>query len=121
MTILDNIAAIVTAMGTAGVGIIRISGPEAIQIAAKIYKGKNNLNKVGSHRILYGHVHDYKNNKTIDEALFLIMKEPTSFTGENVVEIQCHGGMVPVRQVLDLVLRNGARLAEPGSFLSGPF
>ena len=121
MTILDNIAAIVTAIGAAGVGIIRISGPEAIQIAAKIYKGKNDLNTVASHRIIYGHVYDYKNNKTIDEALFLIMKEPSSFTGENVVEIQCHGGIVPVKQVLDLVLRNGARLAEPGEFSKRAF
>ena len=121
MTILDNIVAIVTAIGAAGVGIIRISGPEAIQIAAKIYKGKNDLNTVASHRIIYGHVYDYKNNKTIDEALFLIMKEPSSFTGENVVEIQCHGGIVPVKQVLDLVLRNGARLAEPGEFSKRAF
>lgn len=121
MTILDNIAAIVTAMGVASVGIIRISGPEAIEIASKVYKGKKDLTIIDSHKIVYGHVYDYKNNKTIDEAIFLIMKEPASFTGENVVEIQCHGGMVSIRQVLELVLRNGARIAEPGEFSKRAF
>lgn len=117
----DTIAAIVTAIGSASVGIIRISGPEAINIGESVYKGKKNFKVVKSHSIIYGKVYDFKENKTVDEALFLIMKGPATFTGEDVVEIQCHGGMVPVRKVLELVLRNGARLAEPGEFSKRAF
>lgn len=121
MMISDTIAAIITAMGPASVGIIRISGSLALNIGNLIYKGKNDLLKVPSHSIVYGKVYDPKNNKIIDEALFLIMKAPKTFTGEDVVEIQCHGGMIPVREILDLVLRNGARLAEPGEFSKRAF
>jgi len=117
----DTIAAIVTAMGAAGVGIIRISGPDALNIGQAVYKGKEKLLNVSSHSVVYGKVYDKRENTVIDEALFLVMKEPATFTGEDVVEIQCHGGMVPVRKVLELVLRNGARLAEPGEFSKRAF
>ncbi|MFZ7102981.1 MAG: tRNA uridine-5-carboxymethylaminomethyl(34) synthesis GTPase MnmE [Peptococcaceae bacterium] len=112
----DTIAAVITAMGAAGVGIIRISGPDAINVGNKIYKGSKDFLNTASHSILYGKVYDKWHQKIIDEALFLIMKSPVTFTGEDVVEVQCHGGIVPVRKVLDIVLRNGVRLAEPGEF-----
>jgi tRNA modification GTPase len=117
----DTIAAIITAMGAAGVGIIRISGPDALEIGNSVYQGKTNLLDSPSHKVVYGKVYDYKESKVIDEALFLIMREPKTFTGEDVVEIQCHGGMVPVRKVLELVLRSGARLAECGEFSKRAF
>ncbi|KJS20017.1 MAG: hypothetical protein VR72_16380 [Clostridiaceae bacterium BRH_c20a] len=117
----DTIAAIVTAMGAASVGIIRISGPDAIKIGNLVYDGKRDFIKTPSHSILYGKVYDQFNKKIIDEALFLIMKEPSTFSGEDIVEIQCHGGIIPVRKVLELVLRNGARIAEPGEFSKRAF
>jgi len=117
----DTITAIVTAMGAAGVGIIRISGPDAIKIADKTFKGKSRLIEAKTHSVNYGKVYDYKDDRIIDEALYLVMKEPASFTGEDVVEIQCHGGMIPVRRVLELVLNNGARLAEKGEFSKRAF
>ena len=100
----DTIAALVTAVGESSVGIIRLSGPEAVAVAAKIYKGKADLQQADSHTIQYGYVYDWKQNKKIDEALFLLMRGPRSFTGEDVVEVQCHGGMVVLKQVLQLIL-----------------
>lgn len=117
----DTIAAIITALGPAGVGIIRISGSEALEIGDRVYKGKKSLQEVLTHSVNYGHVYDYKNKEVIDEALFLVMHGPHTFTGEDVVEIQCHGGYVVVQKVLELVLRNGARLAEPGEFSKRAF
>jgi len=117
----DTIAAIVTAMGAASVGIIRISGPDAIKIGNLVYSGKAEFIKTPSHSVLYGRVYDQFNKKLIDEALFLIMREPRTFSGEDVVEIQCHGGMISVRKVLEIVLRNGARIAEPGEFSKRAF
>lgn len=117
----DTIAAIITAMGAAGVGIIRISGPDALKIGCSVYQGKTNLLDIPSHSVVYGKVFDHKENKVIDEALFLVMRKPKTFTGEDVVEIQCHGGMIPVRKVLEVVLRSGARLAEPGEFSKRAF
>jgi tRNA modification GTPase len=103
------------------VGIIRISGPEAIQLAEKIYQGKSQLQTVESHTIHYGYVYDWQQQKKIDEALFLLMRGPRSFTGEDVVEVQCHGGMVVLKQVLQLILLSGARLAEQGEFSKRAF
>lgn len=117
----DTIAAIVTAFGKAGVGIIRISGPDALEIGNKIYKGRKSLAESSTHTVNYGKVKDNFNDKIIDEALFLIMEGPRSFTGEDVVEIQCHGGIIPVKKVLELVLRNGARMAEAGEFSKRAF
>ena len=112
----DTIAALVTAVGESSVGIIRLSGPEAVAVAAKIYKGKADLQQADSHTIQYGYVYDWKQNKKIDEALFLLMRGPRSFTGEDVVEVQCHGGMVVLKQVLQLILGSGA---SKRAFLNG--
>lgn len=117
----DTIAALVTAVGESSVGIIRISGPEAVAIAAKIYKGKADLQQAESHTIQYGYVYDWKQDKKIDEALFLLMRGPRSFTGEDVVEVQCHGGMVVLKKVLQLILLSGARLAEQGEYSKRAF
>ncbi len=117
----DTIAALVTAVGESSVGIIRISGSEAVQIAAKIYDGKADLITADSHTIQYGYVYDWKQNKKIDEALFMLMRGPRSFTGEDVVEVQCHGGMVVLKQVLQLILLSGARLAEQGEYSKRAF
>lgn len=117
----DTIAALVTAVGESSVGIIRMSGPDAITVAKKIYKGSSDFDKAESHTIQYGYVYDKKENKKIDEALFLLMRGPRSFTGEDVVEVQCHGGMVVLKQVLQLILASGARLAEQGEYSKRAF
>ena len=117
----DTITALVTAVGESSVGIIRISGPEATGIANKIYKGKTDFLTAESHTVHYGYVYDEKQNKRIDEAIFLLMRGPRSFTGEDVVEVQCHGGMVVLKQVLQLILSSGARLAEQGEFSKRAF
>lgn len=117
----DTISALVTAVGESSVGIIRISGPEAVEIADRIYRGKSDLQKADSHTIHYGYVYDWKQEKKLDEALFLLMRGPRSFTGEDVVEVQCHGGMVVLKQVLQLILSAGARLAEQGEYSKRAF
>ena len=117
----DTITALVTAVGESSVGIIRISGPEATNIANKIYKGKTDFLTAESHTVHYGYVYDYKQDKKVDEAIFLLMRGPRSFTGEDVVEVQCHGGMVVLKQVLQLILLSGARLAEQGEFSKRAF
>ena len=117
----DTIAAVVTAAGESSVGIIRLSGADALKIASNVYHGKADLINAPSHTIHYGHVYDHKNDKIIDEALFMLMRGPRSFTGEDVVEIQCHGGILVVRNVLQLVLANGARLAEQGEYSKRAF
>lgn len=117
----DTIAALVTAVGESSVGIIRISGPEAVKIAYKIYQGKSDLLSADTHTIHYGYVYDWRNDKKIDEALFMLMRGPRSFTGEDVVEVQCHGGMVVLKQVLQLILLSGARLAEQGEYSKRAF
>ncbi len=118
----DTIAAITTAMGAASVGIIRISGSEACEIADKVFRGKKvkSLKQKKTYTITYGHIVDEK-GLVIDEALALVMWSPHSFTGEDVVELQCHGGMVILRKVLELVIKAGARLAEPGEFSKRAF
>lgn len=117
----DTITALVTAVGESSVGIIRISGPQAVSIAEKIYQGSSNLQTAQSHTIHYGYVYDWRQQKRIDEALFLLMRGPRSFTGEDVVEVQCHGGMVVLKQVLQLILLSGARLAEAGEYSKRAF
>ena len=117
----DTIAAVVTAAGESSVGIIRLSGAEAVKIAESVYHGKADLINAPSHTIHYGHVYDSKQDKIIDEALFMLMRGPRSFTGEDVVEIQCHGGVLVVRNVLQLVLANGARLADQGEYSKRAF
>ena len=118
----DTIAAIATAMSDSGIGIIRVSGDEAIQIVDKISKlgkGKKRLTDVDSHTIHYGHIVD--NDSIIDEVIISVMKGPRSYTAEDTVEINCHGGVLMVQKVLEAVLKSGARLAEPGEFTKRAF
>ena len=117
----DTIAAIATAMSSSGIGIVRISGDEAFDIIKKIYVGKNNkdLTQVKSHTIHYGYIMD--DEETIDEVLVMIMKGPHSFTGEDTVEIDCHGGVYVVKRILETVIKYGARPAEPGEFTKRAF
>ena len=114
----DTIAAISTTLGVGAISIIRVSGNDAIKIVNKIFKGKN-LEKVKTHTINYGHIVD--KDEIIDEVLVSVMKSPKTFTTEDVVEINCHGGISTTNKVLELVLNNGARLAEPGEFTKRAF
>lgn len=117
----DTIAAIATPLGEGGIGIIRVSGPEALQIAKIIFQAKNkNWTKAGSHRLFYGNIVD-REGMVVDEVLLSYMKAPHTYTREDVVEINCHGGIVPLRRVLEMVLSCGARLAEPGEFSKRAF
>lgn len=118
----DTIAAIATAPAPAGVGIIRISGGGAVEIADRVFAGKRNvkLKDRAAFTVSYGHILDRK-GRTFDEALALVMRQPHSYTGEDVIELQCHGGSVVLQQVLELVLQAGARMAEPGEFSKRAF
>ena len=109
MKITDTIAAISSAAGNSGIGIIRVSGDEAIEVVDKIFRPANKNKKlanVESHTVHYGHIMD--GDKTLDQVLVIVMKNPHSYTGEDTVEIDCHGGMLILKKVLDLVLKNGA-------------
>ena len=113
----DTIAAVSTALSESGIGIIRVSGPEAVKIVNKIFvnpKGKRILETVATHTINYGYV--VEEDQKIDECLVSVMLAPRSFTGEDVVEINCHGGVFVVKKILSETLKAGARLAEPGEF-----
>lgn len=114
----DTIAAISTTQGVGAISIIRVSGNDAIKIVNKIFKGKN-LETVESHTINYGHIVD--KNEVIDEVLVSVMKSPKTFTTEDIVEVNCHGGISTTNKVLELILNNGARLAEPGEFTKRAF
>lgn len=114
----DTIAAISTALGVGAISIIRVSGEDSINIVNKIFKGKD-LTTVTTHTIHYGHIID--NNEIIDEVLISVMLAPKTFTTENIVEINSHGGIATTNKVLNLLLLNGARLAEPGEFTKRAF
>lgn len=116
MKITETIAAISSSAGNSGIGIIRISGDEAIEVADRVFKSHKNirLKDVDSHTVHYGHIVD--GDKIIDQVLVIVLKNPHSYTGEDTVEIDCHGGMLILKKVLELVLKNGAKAAEPGEF-----
>ncbi len=114
----DTIAAVSTALSIGAISIIRVSGIDAIKITNKIFKG-NDLLKVDSHTINYGHIVDDKD--IIDEVLVSVMKAPKTFTKEDIVEINCHGGLATTNKILELLLNNGCRLAEPGEFTKRAF
>lgn len=116
----DTIAAISTPPGEGGISIIRISGEEALQVISKIYRGKD-LNKVASHTINYGHIMDPETKEDIDEVMVSVMLAPKTYTCEDVIEINCHGGIVATNTILQLVLSYGARMAEPGEFTKRAF
>lgn len=117
----DTIAAIATAMSNAGIGIIRISGDEAVEAADRIFYAKNGqrLCDSPSHTIHYGYIQN--GQEIVDEVLVMLMKEPNSYTREDTVEINCHGGVLVMQRVLETVLNSGVRLAEPGEFTKRAF
>ncbi len=118
----DTIVAIATAMSNSGIGIVRISGNNAIEIADKVYRARNDkksLKNVKSHTIHYGYI--YNDDELIDEVMVLIMKGPNSYTKEDTVEIDCHGGVLVTKRVLEAVIDAGARIAEPGEFTKRAF
>jgi tRNA modification GTPase len=114
----DTIVALATAQGISAISVIRLSGKDSIDIAQKVFKGKT-LNDQPTHTIHFGNLVD--GDKTIDEVLVAIFKEPNSFTKENSVEISCHGSPIIVKEILKVLLKNGARLAEPGEFTKRAF
>lgn len=118
----DTIAAIATAMSNSGIGIIRVSGNESIEIVDHIFKNskkENSLKRYKSHTIHYGFIYD--ENKILDEVMVSVFKSPHSFTTEDTVEINCHGGILVLQKILELLIKNGARLAEPGEFTKRAF
>lgn len=114
----DTIAAISTPLGEGAISIVRLSGKEAVLIANKIFRGKD-LTEISNHTINYGHI--VENDTLIDEVMVSIMRSPHTFTRENIVEINTHGGIAVTQEILQLLLRNGARLAEPGEFTKRAF
>ncbi|HHV28524.1 tRNA uridine-5-carboxymethylaminomethyl(34) synthesis GTPase MnmE [Acetivibrio mesophilus] len=117
----DTIAAISTPHGTGGVGIIRISGDKAFEIAQKIFQGKKDFKLIRSHTINYGKIINPENGNILDEVLVSKMEKPKTFTREDVVEINCHGGLIVLKNILELCINQGARLAEPGEFTKRAF
>ena len=113
----DTISAVSTPRGEGGIGIVRLSGPSAIPIAEKIFQPRRNRSSISSadtHTITYGYIIEPETRNRVDEVLVSVMRAPGTYTREDVVEINCHGGSVPLSKVLELTLRMGARLAEPG-------
>lgn len=118
----DTIAAIATAMSNSGIGIVRISGDEALEVANRIFvskKGNKKVSEMASHTIHYGYVKDGED--IVDEVMLLIMKAPNSYTTEDTIEIDCHGGVLVMQKILETVLKYGARAAEPGEFTKRAF
>src|SRR4030042_6437975 len=107
----DTIAAIATPLGEGGIGLVRLSGAQSRSITEKLFSGR-----LQPYQLAYGHIRDSDSNEIVDEVLVSYMPAPHSYTREDVVEINCHGGPMPLRRVLELVLRYGARLAHPGEF-----
>jgi tRNA modification GTPase len=119
----DTIAAIATGMSNSGIGIVRISGEEAFSVIDSIFRNRKgervSLSLAQSHTVHYGYIYD--GDEKVDEALVIIMKGPHSYTAEDTVEIDCHGGVLMVRRILETVLHAGARTAEPGEFTKRAF
>lgn len=117
----DTIAAIATPLGEGGIAVIRVSGSDALKIAEAAFRTKIRLSTAETHTVHYGHVIDPRSGDRIEEGLATVMRAPRSYTAEDVVEISCHGGIVSVKKVLDVLLDAGARLAEPGEFTKRAF
>ena len=115
LTQFDTIAAISTPIGEGGISIVRLSGEDAVAIANKLFKGAD-LTKVPTHTIHYGHIVDPKTQEVVDETMVSVLRAPKTFTREDMVEINCHGGMIVTNDILQLLLANGARMADPGEF-----
>ncbi|ACL77773.1 tRNA uridine-5-carboxymethylaminomethyl(34) synthesis GTPase MnmE [Ruminiclostridium cellulolyticum] len=121
MYIEDTIAALSTPYGTGGIGVIRISGGQAFDTANKIFRSSKTIEEIHSHTVTYGKIVDPKLNDVVDEVLLLKMCKPNTFTREDVIEIHCHGGIVVVNRVLELIFKNGVRPAQPGEFTKRAF
>ncbi len=117
----DTIAAIATAVGEASISVIRVSGPEAVAEVSHIFKGRVPLDQADSHTVHYGHIIDPATGERVEEVLATIMRAPRSFTMEDVIEISSHGGVVAVRRVMDILLQQRIRIAEPGEFTKRAF
>lgn len=120
LTQFDTIAAISTPIGEGGISIVRLSGEDAVAIANKLFKGAD-LTKVPTHTIHYGHIVDPKTQEVVDETMVSVLRAPKTFTREDMVEINCHGGMIVTNDILQLLLANGARMADPGEFTKRAF
>ncbi|GCA46053.1 tRNA uridine-5-carboxymethylaminomethyl(34) synthesis GTPase MnmE [Staphylococcus aureus] len=118
---LDTITSISTPMGEGAIGIVRLSGPQAVEIADKLYKGKHLLNDVPSHTINYGHIIDPESKEVVEEVMVSVLRAPKTFTREDIIEINCHGGILTINKVLELTMTYGARMAEPGEFTKRAF
>lgn len=117
----DTIAAISTPVGEGGISIIRISGEDAVAVAKRLYHGSKDLAQVASHTINYGHIVDPDTGAEVDEVMVSVMRAPHTYTCEDVIEINCHGGLLATNRILQLVLSYGARMAEPGEFTKRAF
>ncbi|HDI7390787.1 TPA: tRNA uridine-5-carboxymethylaminomethyl(34) synthesis GTPase MnmE [Staphylococcus aureus] len=118
---LDTITSISTPMGEGAIGIVRLSGPQAVEIADKLYKGKHLLNDVPSHTINYGHIIDPESKEVVEEVMVSVLRAPKTFTREDIIEINGHGGILTINRVLELTMTYGARMAEPGEFTKRAF
>ena len=117
----DTICAIATPIGEAGIGLIRLSGPDALSSALKIFRAKDPTRKLRSHTLNYGWIKDPVSGELVDEVLLSYMAAPGTYTREDVIEINCHSGYAVLNRILELVLATGARLAQPGEFTRRAF
>jgi tRNA modification GTPase len=117
----DTIAAIATPHGESGIGIVRISGPLAAKVATRLFRPKNKHTRLKSHHLYYGEILDPESGKALDEVLITLMRKPKTYTREDVLEINCHGGYLVLQEVLELVLAQGVRVAQPGEFTKRAF
>lgn len=121
MILNDTIAAISTPVGYGGISIVRLSGKDAISIADNIFIGKVKPSSISNRNIIYGKIFDPEDNRIIDDVLLIVMKGPRTYTGDDMVEINCHGGVLITKKILEILLTYGARLAEPGEFTKRAF
>lgn len=117
----DTITSISTPMGEGAIGIVRLSGPQAIEIGDILYKGKKKLSEVETHTINYGHIIDPETNETVEEVMVSVLRAPKTFTREDIIEISCHGGILTINRILELTMTYGARMAEPGEYTKRAF
>ena len=117
----DTITSISTPMGEGAIGIVRLSGPQAIEIGDILYKGTKKLSEVETHTINYGHIIDPETNETVEEVMVSVLRAPKTFTREDIIEINCHGGILTINRILELTMTYGARMAEPGEYTKRAF
>lgn len=118
---LETISSISTPVGEGAIAIVRLSGMDALEIADKLYRGKKTLDEVDSHTINYGHIIDPDTDEVVEEVMAAVMRAPKTYTREDIVEINCHGGINTINRILQLTLKHGARMAEPGEFTKRAF